>query len=108
MLLMIQTMTRRREIKRIMKAIHPLALITAGAVLVTTTAWCASETDGRIEASFIKSYTYKVYLKDDAIKTESKQGVVTLTGQVNEASHQQLAQEAVAGLPGVKRVDNRL
>jgi osmotically-inducible protein OsmY len=31
-----------------------------------------------------------------------------LTGEVNEASHRYLAQEAAAGIPGVQRVDNRL
>ena len=83
-------------------------LISFGALLVTSTLLCASETDDRIESSFSKSYAYKVYLKGDAIKAESRNGVVTLTGQVNEASHKALAQEAVAGLPGVQRVDNRL
>jgi len=94
--------------KNIMKTIPTLALIAAGAVLITSTPLCASETDDRIESSFIKSYAYKVYLKDDAIKTESRDGVVTLTGQVNETSHRHLAQETVAGLPGVRSVDNRL
>jgi hyperosmotically inducible protein len=91
-----------------MKASHTLALITASAVLATSTPLGASETDDRIESSFSKSYTYKIYLKDDAIKTECRNGVVTLTGQVNEESHKYLAQEAVAGLPGVQKVDNRL
>jgi osmotically-inducible protein OsmY len=35
-------------------------------------------------------------------------GVVTLTGKVFEESHKALAQETVAGLPGVKSVDNML
>ena len=91
-----------------MKPTHALALIAAGAVFVTSMPLCASETDARIESSFNKSYAYRLYLKDDAIKTESKEGVVTLTGQVNEASHKYLAQEAVASLLGVQRVDNRL
>jgi hyperosmotically inducible protein len=91
-----------------MKPIHTLALIVVGAVLVTSTPLGGSETDDRIESSFSKSYAYKVFLKDDAIKTESRNGIVTLTGQVNEASHKYLAQETVAGLPGVHRVDNRL
>ena len=64
--------------------------------------------DDRIEASFSKSYAYNSYLKNDAIKTESRDGVVTLTGQVNETSHKLLAQETVAGIPGVQKVDNRL
>jgi hyperosmotically inducible periplasmic protein len=91
-----------------MKAIHTLALLAAGAVSVASTPLCASETDDRIESTFSKSYAYKIYLADDAIKTESRNGVVTLTGQVNEASHKYLAQEAVAGVPGVQRVDNQL
>lgn len=85
-----------------------LALIAAGVVLITSSPLRASETDARIEAAFNKSYAYINYLKDDAIRTESRNGVVTLTGQVNEASHKFLAQETVAGLPGVRKVDNQL
>jgi osmotically-inducible protein OsmY len=51
---------------------------------------------------------FKTYLKDDDIKIESKNGTVTLTGTVSEESHKSLAQETVAGLPGVKSVDNKL
>jgi osmotically-inducible protein OsmY len=91
-----------------MKAIHITAIIAAAVALAASTSLYATETDNRIESSFSKSYTYKVYLKDDAIKAESKNGVVILTGQVNELSHKHLAQEALAGLPGVQRVDNRL
>jgi hyperosmotically inducible periplasmic protein len=91
-----------------MKTIHTLALIVVGAVLGTSTLLGASEADDRIEAAFSQSYAYKVLLKDAAIKTESRNGVVTLTGQVNEASHKYLAQEAVASLAGVHRVENRL
>jgi osmotically-inducible protein OsmY len=87
---------------------HTLALIAASSILITSTSAGASETDARIDSSFNKSYVYKIYLKDDAIKAESRDGVVTLTGQVIEASHKYLAQEAVAGLPGVLRVENRL
>ena len=51
---------------------------------------------------------FKTYLKGDDIKIQSKDGVVTLTGSVSEESHKSLARETVAGLPGVKSVDNRL
>jgi len=68
----------------------------------------AAKTDGKIESSFKKTYVYKTYLKDDSIKTEAKDGVVTLTGKVAEESHKSLAEETVAGLPGVVRVDNQL
>ena len=87
---------------------YTVALVAAGVVLVSNQPLCASETDERIEAAFSKSYACKMYLQDDAIKVESKNGVVTITGQVNEASHKYLAQETAAGLPGVQKVDNRL
>ena len=47
-------------------------------------------------------------LKGDEIKIDSKDGVVTLTGTVSEDSHKSLAEETVAALPGVKKVDNKL
>ncbi len=62
----------------------------------------------RIESSAKQSYVFKTYLKGDDIKIQSKDGAVTLTGIVSEESHKSLAQETVAGLPGVKSVDNRL
>ena len=55
-----------------------------------------------------QSYVFQKYLKDDDIKIESRDGVVTLTGTVAEEDHKTLAQETVASLPGVKSVDNRL
>ena len=91
------------------KAMYRLAFaVAAAAVFVTSAPLRASETDDRIESSFKKTYVYKTYLKDDAIKTEAKEGVVTLTGTVAEESHKALAQETVASLPGVTRVDNQL
>ena len=78
------------------------------AVLLTNASARASETDERIESSAKKSYVFKTYLKEDAIQTQSKDGVVTLMGTVNEPSHKSLAQETVASLPGVKSVNNQL
>src|SRR5579862_9107706 len=95
--------------KSIMKSTYSLALfVAAGALLVTSSSLRASDTDDRIEASAQKSHVFKTYLKDDAIKTESNGGVVTLTGTVAEASHKALAQDTVESLPGVKSVDNQL
>ncbi len=79
-----------------------IALLTACSPLQ------ASETDDRIESSAKESYVFKTYLKDDAVKATSKDGVVTLSGTVNEQSSKGLAQETVENLPGVKSVDNRL
>ena len=92
-----------------MKKFYPLALLAATSVLlVGSTSLRASDTDERIEASAKKTYVFKTYLAEDSIKTESKNGVVTLTGTVAESSHKSLAQDTVEGLPGVKSVDNRL
>ena len=77
-------------------------------MLITTASLCASETDDRIESSAKKSHVFKTYLKDDAIKTVSRNGDVTLTGTVSESSHKSLAQDTVESLPGVKSVDNQL
>ena len=92
-----------------MKSTYSLALLAAtSALLVTSASLRASDTDSRIESSATKSYVFKTYLKNDSIKTESKDGVVTLTGTVAEASHKSLAENTVESLPGVKSVDNRL
>jgi hyperosmotically inducible protein len=92
-----------------MKAIHSVALMAAAlALLVISVPVYASNMDDGIESSARESYNFKTYLKDDAIKIESKDGVVTLTGTVAQEPHKALAQETVASLPGVKSVDNRL
>jgi hyperosmotically inducible protein len=92
-----------------MKRIYPLALlVAAGALFVTSAPLRASNTDDRIESSAKKSYIFKTQLKNDSIKTESKNGAVTLTGTVAESSHKSLAQDTVENLPGVTSVDNQL
>lgn len=92
-----------------MKSTYPFALLAAtSALLVTSTSLRAADTDSRIESSAASSYTFKTYLKDDSIKVDSKEGVVTLTGTVAEASDKSLAENTVASLPGVTSVDNQL
>jgi hyperosmotically inducible periplasmic protein len=92
-----------------MKANGLLSLFAAmSAILVTSASLRASDTDDRIESSAAKSYNFKTYLKDDSIKTVSKDGVVTLTGTVSDLNHKDLAQGTVENLPGVKSVNNQL
>ena len=91
-----------------MKSIFPLTLAVAVSTLFISGSSLRADTDDRIESSAAKSYTFKTTLKDDSIKTESKDGVVTLTGTVAEASHKSLAEDTVASLPGVKSVNNQL
>jgi hyperosmotically inducible periplasmic protein len=83
-------------------------LAAAAAFLVFSVPAHAAKLDSRIESSARKSYVFKTYLKDDDIKISSKSGAVILTGAVSDSVHKSLAQETVAGLPGVTCVDNRL
>src|SRR5580704_13781876 len=91
-----------------MKSNLALALVAAAGTMLATSSSLRADTDSRIESAAKKSYVFKTYLKDDSIKTDSKDGVVTLTGTVREASHKALAENTVASLPGVKSVDNQL
>ncbi len=66
------------------------------------------EIDKKILSSFRHSYVYQTFLSADSIDVAAKEGVVTLTGTVEDESHKMLAQETVARLYGVVRVDNQL
>jgi osmotically-inducible protein OsmY len=68
----------------------------------------AADQDHRIVASAKSSYNFMTYLKDDNIKVESNEGVVTLSGTVSREYHKFLAQDTVAGMTGVKSVNNQL
>jgi osmotically-inducible protein OsmY len=92
-----------------MKSTCALALMTAvSTMLITSTPVRAAGTDSRIESSAANSYTFKTTLKDDSIKVDSKDGVVSLTGTVAKASDKSLAEDTVASLPGVNSVSNQL
>ena len=98
---------RNKEVQ--IKAIYCVVLIVAVITLVVISVPVhASKMDSSIESSAKQSYVFKTYLQADDIKIQSMDGVVTLTGTVSEESHKSLARETVAGLPGVKSVDNRL
>jgi hyperosmotically inducible periplasmic protein len=91
------------------KSTIPLALIAAtSSLLLANTSVRANETDDRIVSSAKSSYVFKTYLKDDSIKTKSKDGAVTLSGSVSDASHKTLAENTVENLPGVVSVNNRI
>ncbi|MDX9981578.1 MAG: BON domain-containing protein [Lentisphaeria bacterium] len=86
----------------------PVMIAAAAALFVSSVSLRAAEIDDRIEASFKESYVYQTWLKDDAIKADAKDGVVSLTGTVADESHKVLAEETVANLAGVTRVDSEL
>jgi osmotically-inducible protein OsmY len=82
--------------------------MATAALLSSSVALRASDTDDRIESSFKKTYVYKTYLKDEHIKISSKNGAVTLSGSVFNDTHKPMAQDVAEALPGVKSVDNRI
>lgn len=84
-----------------------VAMATA-VLLATAVPLFASDSDDKIESSFKKSYVYKTYLKDEHIVINSKDGVVTLSGDVLEESHKPMAQDTVEALSGVKSVNNNI
>lgn len=98
-----------RNKKEHIKATYRTMLAAAVVVLlIISTPVHASQMDERIESSARNSHVFKTYLNDEDIKIHSKDGVVTLTGFVTEESRKVLAQETIACIPNVKRVDNRL
>lgn len=60
--------------------------------------------DGKIETS----YTLNRYLNPFAIDTEVKNGVVTLSGEVESEIDKELAEEIAKGTEGVTEVNNEL
>jgi osmotically-inducible protein OsmY len=84
------------------------ALLASVAMVMVGLPLQAADQDHRIETSAKSSYNFMTYLKDDNIKVSSSDGVVTLTGTVARDYHRYLAQETVAGLAGVKSVNNQI
>lgn len=76
------------------------------ALFITNISIPAAEADEQIEAAFTKSFVYQTWLKHDEIKTDVENGVVKLTGTVADEFHKALAEETVANLAGVTKVDS--
>ncbi|PKN36944.1 MAG: transport-associated protein [Deltaproteobacteria bacterium HGW-Deltaproteobacteria-2] len=93
-----------------MKTIYRLVVMMVAVVvlLMLRMPAQASEIDERIESTARNSYVFRTFLQDDDIKIKSIDGSVTLAGIVADNFNKSLAQETLAGMPGVKNVDNRL
>lgn len=98
--------TKRELAKKVIYAVP--VVITALTLLAFSLPVKAANMDDGIESAAKNSYVFKTYLKDDDIKVQSSDGVVTLTGSVSEDAHKSLAGETVANLPEVKSIDNQL
>ena len=80
-----------------------LAIVAAlSAVSTSPLLQAAHNDDARIVSAAKHSYVYRTYLKDDDIRIQSKDGSVTLQGEVSDPSHKAMAEDTVENLPGVK------
>jgi hyperosmotically inducible protein len=69
--------------------------------------FASSETDRKIEDAAKASYNYRTVLEDH-VKVKARDGVVTLTGTVQDSGDKELAADTVANLPGVMSVRNEI
>jgi osmotically-inducible protein OsmY len=73
----------------------------------TSVALFASSTDSKIEDAAKASYNYRTVLQDK-VTVKANDGIVTLTGVVADKDMKSVAEDTVANLPGVLRVDNQI
>ena len=79
-----------------------LTLIASPIVL-----FASSATDNKIEEAAKASYNYRTVLEDH-VKVKAKDGIVTLTGTVQDKDAKALAVDTVENLPGVVGVKNEI
>jgi osmotically-inducible protein OsmY len=67
--------------------------------------FASPDTDRKIEDAAKSSYNYRTVLEDN-VKVKANDGIVTLTGTVQDNDDKALAADTVENLPGVKAVRN--
>ncbi len=81
----------------------PLLLIAISPVVL----FASSADDRKIEEAAKASYNYRTVLEDN-VKVKANDGVVTLTGTVQDKDDRALAADTVENLPGVTSVKNEI
>jgi len=88
-----------------------MKILNLAALLVLIAAPCAvfasNETDRRIEDAAKSSFNYRTVLENN-VKVKANDGIVTLTGTVQDADERALAVDTVENLPGVTSVKNEI
>jgi len=79
-----------------------LVLVASPIVLLASSA-----TDSKIEDAAKASYNYRTVLEDH-VKVKVSDGIVTLTGTVQDKDDKALAEDTVCNLPGVTSVKNEI
>jgi hyperosmotically inducible protein len=85
-----------------------MLVLTGVGVLMASSFAFANDMDKQIEDTVRNSYVFKNYLSDDSIRVQSKEGLVTLTGEVDQTSEKSLAEDAVENIPGVVGISNQI
>ena len=85
------------------KNLSALLLLLASPIVV----FASSETDRKIEDAAKASYNYRTVLEDH-VKVKAHDGMVTLTGTVQDKDDKALAEDTVENLPGVTSVKNEI
>ena len=80
-----------------------LLILAAGPIAL----FASSETDRKIEEAAKLSYNYRTVLEDH-VKVKVSDGVVTLSGTVQDSDDKSLAEDTVENLPGVTSVKNEI
>jgi osmotically-inducible protein OsmY len=88
-----------------MKTYTRIALLLAATLPVAL--FASTATDSKIEDAAKASYNYRTVL-EGRVDVKASDGVVTLTGTVQDKDDRALAEDTVENLPGVVRVDNQI
>jgi osmotically-inducible protein OsmY len=83
------------------------ALIVGPCALLFSTAHASPANDRKIEDAAKASYNYRTVL-ENRVSVNATDGVVTLTGTVQDNGDKDLAADTVENLPSVVRVDNQI
>ena len=83
------------------KNLSALLIITASPLV----AFASTETDNKIEEAAKASFNYRTVLENH-VTVKAKDGIVTLTGSVQDSDDKALAADTVENLPGVVAVKN--
>ena len=85
------------------KTLSTLLLLLASPIAL----FASSETDRKIEEAAKASYNYRTVLENH-VKVTARDGIVTLTGAVQDKDDKALAEDTVENLPGVTSVKNEI
>lgn len=85
------------------KSVTTLLLLLASPIVL----WATPAQDRKIEDAAKNSFNYRTVL-DDQVKVKAKDGVVTLSGTVQDKDARALAVDTVENLPGVTSVNNEI